>query len=152
MPSAVLPTRDERALRHFEGVKRLLGDPKRPVQLVFAGKAHPADEPGKGLIQHVYKMSQRPEFEGKIIFVENYDMNIARHLVSGVDVWLNNPRRPHEASGTSGQKAALNGIPNFSVLDGWWVEGFDGTNGWSIGEEREYKDENTQDEADMLNL
>ncbi|MFN8443138.1 MAG: alpha-glucan family phosphorylase [Caldilineaceae bacterium] len=143
---ATLLFRDEERLR------RILNNPDRPVQFVFSGKAHPADEPGKGLIQHVYQMSQRPEFEGKILFIENYDMNVARHLVSGVDVWLNNPRRPHEASGTSGQKAALNGIPNFSVLDGWWVEGYDGSNGWSIGEEREYKDENTQDEADMLSL
>ncbi|MBX3015828.1 MAG: alpha-glucan family phosphorylase [Caldilineaceae bacterium] len=131
---------------------RLLNDPERPVQIVFSGKAHPADEPGKGLIQQIYQLSQRPEFRGKIVFVENYDMHIARQLIAGVDVWLNNPRRPHEASGTSGQKASLCGIPNFSVLDGWWVEGYDGTNGWSIGEEREYKDEATQDEADVLNL
>ena len=142
---------------------RLLSDPERPVQLVFSGKAHPADEPGKGLIQQIYQMSQRPEFMGKIVFAENYDMNIARQLIAGVDVWLNNPRRPHEASGTSGQKASLCGIPNFSVLDGWWVEGYiapteqgqshnNGSNGWSIGEEREYKDEATQDEADVLNL
>jgi starch phosphorylase len=133
---------------------RLLNNPDRPVQIVFSGKAHPADEPGKSFIQQIYQISQRPEFLGKIIFVENYDMHIARQLIAGVDVWLNNPRRPHEASGTSGQKAALCGIPNFSVLDGWWVEGFDGVsgNGWSIGEEREYKDEATQDEADVLNL
>ncbi|MCB0109937.1 MAG: alpha-glucan family phosphorylase, partial [Caldilineaceae bacterium] len=103
-------------------------------------------------IQHIYQLSQRPEFSGKILFVENYDMNIARHLVAGVDVWLNNPRRPHEASGTSGQKAALCGSPNFSVLDGWWVEGYNGENGWSIGEERAYKDEATQDEADVQHL
>ena len=131
---------------------RLLNNPERPVQIVFSGKAHPADEPGKGLIQQIYSISQRPEFSGKIVFVENYDMNVARHLIAGVDVWLNNPRRPHEASGTSGQKAALCGIPNFSVLDGWWVEGYDGDNGWSIGEEREYKDEATQDDADVQDL
>lgn len=135
-----------------ERLLRLLSNPERPVQILFSGKAHPADEPGKGLIQHIYHLSQRPEFSGKIVFVENYDMNIARHLVSGVDLWLNNPRRPHEASGTSGQKAALCGSPNFSVLDGWWVEGFNGKNGWSIGEEREYKDEATQDDADVQNL
>lgn len=135
-----------------ERLKRILHHPERPVQIIFSGKAHPADEPGKALIQHIYQLSQRPDFAGKIVFVENYDMNIARHLVAGVDVWLNNPRRPHEASGTSGQKAALNGIPNFSVLDGWWVEGYNGENGWSIGEEREYKDEATQDEADVLDL
>jgi len=138
--------------RDEERLLRLLNDPERPVQIVFSGKAHPADEPGKGLIQHIYQLSQRPEFKGKIVFVENYDMHIARQLVAGVDVWLNTPRRPHEASGTSGQKAALCGIPNFSVLDGWWVEGYDGNNGWAIGEEREYKDEDTQDEADVLSL
>ena len=131
---------------------RLLNDPERPLQIVFSGKAHPADDPGKSLIQQIYQLSQRPEFMGKIIFVENYDMNVARQLIAGVDVWLNNPRRPHEASGTSGEKAALCGIPNFSILDGWWVEGYDGNNGWSIGEEREYKDEATQDEADALSL
>ncbi|RIK35755.1 MAG: alpha-glucan phosphorylase [Chloroflexi bacterium] len=135
-----------------ERLKRLLNDPERPVQIIFSGKAHPADEPGKALIQRIFQLSQQPDYAGKIVFVENYDMNIARHLVAGVDVWLNNPRRPHEASGTSGQKAALCGIPNFSVLDGWWVEGFNGENGWSIGEEREYKDEATQDEADALDL
>ncbi len=142
--------------RDEERLLRLLSDPERPVQIVFSGKAHPADEPGKGLIQHVYQLSLRPEFWGKIIFVENYDMNIGRHLISGVDVWLNNPRRPHEASGTSGEKAAASGVPNFSVLDGWWVEGFidEGAdkNGWSIGEERAYKDEETQDEADAIDL
>ncbi|MCB0061284.1 MAG: alpha-glucan family phosphorylase, partial [Caldilineaceae bacterium] len=131
---------------------KILNHPEWPVQIVFSGKAHPADEPGKALIQQIYRLSQRPEFLGKIVFVENYDMNIARHLVAGVDVWLNNPRRPHEASGTSGQKAALCGSPNFSVLDGWWVEGYNGENGWAIGEEREYKDEATQDEADVQNL
>ncbi|MCC9078885.1 alpha-glucan family phosphorylase [Litorilinea aerophila] len=138
--------------RDIERLKRLLHDPERPIQIIFSGKAHPADEPGKALIQQIYQLSQQPEFQGKIIFLENYDINIARHLISGVDLWLNNPRRPHEASGTSGQKAALSGVPNFSVLDGWWVEGYDGTNGWAIGEEREYKDQETQDEADALSL
>ncbi len=135
-----------------ERLKRILHNPDRPVQIVFSGKAHPADEPGKALIQRIYQLSQTPDYWGKIIFVENYDMNIARHLIAGVDIWLNNPRRPHEASGTSGMKAALSGAPNFSVLDGWWVEGYDGTNGWSIGEEREYKDEATQDAADAASL
>ncbi|MEZ4832555.1 MAG: alpha-glucan family phosphorylase [Caldilineaceae bacterium] len=130
----------------------MLNNPERPVQIVFSGKAHPHDEPGKALIRRIYELSQDPEFRGKIVFVENYDMNIARHLISGVDIWLNNPRRPYEASGTSGQKAALSGAPNFSVLDGWWREGYDGSNGWSIGEEREYKDQETQDEADALSL
>jgi starch phosphorylase len=135
-----------------ERLLRILNDPERPVQIIFSGKAHPADEEGKALIQRIYQLSRRPGFEGKVVFIENYDMNVARHLVAGVDVWLNNPRRPHEASGTSGQKAALNGIPNCSVLDGWWVEGYNGENGWAIGEEREYKDETTQDEADALHL
>lgn len=135
-----------------ERLKRILYNPDRPVQFIFSGKAHPADEPGKALIQRIYQLSQTPDYWGKIIFVENYDMNIARHLISGVDIWLNNPRRPHEASGTSGMKAALSGAPNFSVLDGWWVEGFDGSNGWAIGEEREYKDEATQDAADAISL
>lgn len=138
--------------RDEERLKRILNDPARPVQIIFSGKAHPADEPGKALIQQIYQLSNHPDYAGKIVFIENYDMNIARHLVSGVDVWLNNPRRPHEASGTSGQKAAMSGIPNFSILDGWWVEGYDGENGWVIGEAREYKDEATQDEADALSL
>lgn len=136
----------------MERIKRILSDPERPVQIIFSGKAHPADEPGKALIQQVYALSQQPEFVGKIIFVENYDMNVARHLISGVDVWLNTPRRPREASGTSGQKAAMSGIPNFSILDGWWEEGYDGTNGWAIGENREYKDLATQDDADAYSL
>ncbi|MGB5050338.1 MAG: alpha-glucan family phosphorylase [Caldilineaceae bacterium] len=138
--------------RDMERLKRLLTDPERPVQIVFAGKAHPKDEPGKALIQRIYEVSQDPELIGKIVFVENYDMNVARHLIAGVDVWLNTPRRPYEASGTSGQKAALSGAPNFSILDGWWREGYDGTNGWAIGEEREYKDTETQDEADALSF
>jgi len=135
-----------------ERLKRILCDPQRPVQIVFAGKAHPADEMGKGLIEHIYRLSQEPEFFGRIAFIENYDMNVARHLVSGVDVWLNTPRRPYEASGTSGQKAAMNGAPNFSILDGWWREGYQGLNGWAIGEERNYKDDETQDAADAHSL
>jgi starch phosphorylase len=136
----------------MERMTRILLDPEHPVQIIFSGKAHPDDEPGKALIQQVYAMSQQPEFAGKIVFLENYDMNIARHLISGVDVWLNTPRRPREASGTSGQKAALSGVPNFSVLDGWWEEGYDGSNGWAIGEDREYKDLATQDEADAYSF
>lgn len=142
--------------RDRERLRRILNDLDRPVQIVFAGKAHPADEPGKSLIEEIYRMGQEPEFFGKIVFIENYDMNVARHLISGVDVWLNNPRRPYEASGTSGQKAAMSGAPNFSVLDGWWREAYesgpDGSNGWPIGEEREYKNTDTQDEADALSL
>lgn len=138
--------------RDLDRIRRILNDPARPVQIIFSGKAHPADEPGKALIQQIYELGREEGFEGKIIFVENYDMNIARHLISGVDLWLNTPRRPREASGTSGQKAAMSGIPNFSILDGWWVEGHDGTNGWTIGEARDYKDDDTQDEADALSL
>ncbi|OXM87655.1 alpha-glucan family phosphorylase [Paenibacillus rigui] len=111
---------------------RLVNDEQRPVQFIFAGKAHPADLPGQEMIKQVYQVSQMDRFRGKIVLLENYDMNMARHLVQGVDVWLNNPRRPYEASGTSGQKAAMNGVINFSVLDGWWEEGYDGSNGWSI--------------------
>lgn len=135
-----------------ERLRRILSDPDRPVQIVFAGKAHPADEYGKALIERIYRLSQERGFFGKIAIIENYDINVARHLVGGVDIWLNTPRRPLEASGTSGQKAAINGAPNFSVLDGWWREGYDAENGWAIGEEREYKDEETQDEADALSL
>ncbi len=138
--------------RDLERIKRILTDPERPVQIIFAGKAHPRDEPGKAMLQRVYQLSQDPELQGRIVFVENYDIHIARHLVAGVDLWLNTPRRPYEASGTSGQKAALCGVPHFSVLDGWWHEGYDGSNGWAIGEKREYKDQETQDEADALSL
>ncbi len=133
-------------------IQKLLSTPERPVQIIFAGKAHPADEPGKQLIKDVHQLAQTPEFQGRIIFIEDYDMNIARYLVQGVDLWLNTPRRPNEASGTSGQKAALNGVPNFSILDGWWAEGFNGKTGWAIGEEQEYKNAEIQDEADVLSL
>lgn len=133
-------------------LSRIVNNPERPVQFVFAGKAHPADNPGKAFIQEIFKVSQESEFRGKIVILENYDMNVARHLVQGVDIWLNNPRRPLEASGTSGMKASFNGSPNFSVLDGWWREGYDGTNGWPIGEEREYADLNVQDDADAFSL
>jgi starch phosphorylase len=138
--------------RDQERLKRILNDPMRPMQILFAGKAHPADEPGKAFIQTITEISRQPGFVGRVLFVEDYDANIARHLVAGVDVWLNNPRRPLEASGTSGQKAGLNGILNFSALDGWWCEGFDGQNGWTIGAEREYSSEPAQDEADALSL
>jgi starch phosphorylase len=138
--------------RHVDRIVKLLNDPNRPVQIIFAGKAHPADEPGKAFIQQVFRMSKEEGFEGKVLFLENYDINMARYLVSGVDVWLNNPIRPLEASGTSGQKASLNGVPNASILDGWWPEAYDGKNGWAIGEERTYQDQNTADEADSLDL
>jgi starch phosphorylase len=122
------------------------------MQIIFAGKAHPADDPGKLFIQQVYQMSQQYGFAGKIVFLEEYDMCVARYLVHGVDVWLNTPRRPHEASGTSGQKASLNGIPNLSILDGWWPEAYNGKNGWAIGEEREYANQDEQDWNDSQHL
>ena len=138
--------------RDPERLKAIINNPDRPIQLVFAGKAHPADEPGKHFIQDVYRRSQEPEFAGRIIFLEEYDMCVARALVQGVDVWLNTPRRPYEASGTSGQKASLNGIPNLSILDGWWPEAYDGSNGWAIGEEREYDNPDHQDWEDAQHL
>jgi starch phosphorylase len=138
--------------RDLERIRRIVNNPERPVQIIFAGKAHPADEPGKSLIEQVYRVSRSDAFRGKVIFLENYDIDMARYLVAGTDLWLNNPIRPHEASGTSGQKAALNGQPNCSILDGWWAEGYNGKNGWAIGEEREYRDENVQAEADSLSL
>ncbi len=140
------------AMADLDRLEALLNDPERPVQLVFAGKAHPADVPGQRFIQRIYELSQDDRFFGKIVMVEDYDMELARHLVGGVDVWLNNPRRPLEASGTSGQKAALNGVLNFSVLDGWWAEGFNGKNGWAIGDEREYASPEEQDLADVNSL
>lgn len=130
----------------------LLNQPGRPVQVIFAGKAHPADEPGKKLIQEVYRQVKRAENGGRLVFLEDYDMNVARYMLQGVDVWLNTPRRPNEASGTSGQKAALNGALNFSVLDGWWREGYNGTNGWAIGEDRDYQDHARQDALDAESL
>ena len=134
--------------RDLERLERILCDPQRPVQLVFSGKAHPADEPGQALIAHIQKLSNDPRFSGKILFVEDYDMAVGRALTRGVDVWLNNPRRPLEASGTSGQKAAMNGVLNLSILDGWWPEGFNGANGWAIGGERSYDDDEKADAAD----
>lgn len=119
-------------LRDVERLKKLVMNPWRPVQLVFAGKPHPADEPGKYLLRQVFEACTNPEFGGRIAFIENYDKQVAHHLVNGVDVWLNNPEPPKEASGTSGQKASLNGVLNLSVLDGWWCEGYNGKNGWAI--------------------
>jgi starch phosphorylase len=138
--------------RDFDRLMRIINNPYRPVQIVFAGKAHPADEPGKMLIQQVYRAVKDNRSGGRLIFLEDYDMNIARYLVQGVDVWMNTPRRPNEASGTSGMKAALNGALNFSVLDGWWREGYNGKNGWSIGTEKEYSDQNVQDNDDAASI
>ena len=119
--------------RNLERLEQILNDEERPVQLVFSGKAHPADEPGQALIRKIQTLSKDERFKGKILFVEDYDMAVGRALTRGTDVWLNNPRRPLEASGTSGQKASMNGLLNLSILDGWWPEGYDGLNGWAIG-------------------
>jgi starch phosphorylase len=135
-------------LRDPDRLLDLINRPGMPVQVIFAGKAHPADEPGKRLIQEVYRQVKRPEFAGRLVFLEDYDVNLARYLIQGVDVWLNTPRRPNEASGTSGQKAAINGVLNFSVLDGWWREGYNGRNGWTIGEDRNHDNSEAQDIAD----
>jgi starch phosphorylase len=124
----------------------------QPVQIIFAGKAHPADEPGKLLIQQVYRTVKRAENGGRLVFLDDYDMNLARYLIQGVDVWMNTPRPPSEASGTSGQKAAMNGVINFSVLDGWWREGYNGSNGWVIGNGKEYENSDQQDAADAASL
>lgn len=141
----------KRATLIFKDLKRLeaiVNNSKCPVQFVFAGKAHPQDKMGQKYIKEIYDISRRPPFLGKIIILENYDMNISSHLVSGVDVWLNNPRRPMEASGTSGQKVPVNFGLNFSVLDGWWREGYDGQNGWVIGVEKDYPNDEVQDFED----
>ncbi|MCA1954345.1 MAG: alpha-glucan family phosphorylase [Anaerolinea sp.] len=139
-------------LKDFDRLMRIINDPRRPVQIVFAGKAHPADEPGKLIIQQVYRAVKDPRSAGRLTFLEDYDMNMARFLVQGVDVWMNTPRRPNEASGTSGMKAAINGVLNFSVLDGWWREGYNGRNGWAIGEDSDIADPNQQDALDAESL
>jgi glycogen phosphorylase len=145
----------KRALLIFKDVERLksiIRKADRPLQIIFAGKSHPRDEGGKRLIQQLYRYLQEPEFEGRVVFIEDYDTNVSRHLVQGVDVWLNNPLRPLEASGTSGQKVPPNGGINFSVLDGWWCEGYNGKNGWAIGPEIEEGTPEVQDEVDTKSL
>lgn len=122
-------------LYNLERLKRLFNDPWRPIQIIFAGKAHPADDPGKRILQRVFNFAHNPDLGGRIAFVENYGEQLAQYLVHGVDVWLNNPIPPMEASGTSGMKAALNGVPNLSIMDGWWTEAFNGKNGWAFGQE-----------------
>lgn len=139
-------------MRDVDRLLEIVNRPNMPVQIIFAGKAHPADEPGKQLIQQVYRTVKKAETGGRIVFIEDYDMNLARYLVQGVDVWMNTPRRPYEASGTSGMKAALNGALNFSVLDGWWREAYNGRNGWSIGEDKEYESSDAQDALDAESL
>jgi len=136
----------------IDRLARMLWDADRPVQIVFAGKAHPADRPGQRVIQEIFQRSRSPQLRGRVFIMENYDMRVGRFLVQGVDVWLNNPRRPLEASGTSGMKAAQNGVPNISVLDGWWDEGYSGDNGWAIGGRETNPDEAAQDWSDALDL
>lgn len=131
-----------------ERLARILNDADRPVQLVFAGKAHPADEPGKKLIKEIANYRHDPVFKDRVVFIEDYDINVCRHMIQGVDVWLNNPRRPLEASGTSGQKVVLNGGLNLSILDGWWAEAYDGDNGFAIGRGRSHRDDAITDARD----
>ena len=133
---------------NLERLSALVNNPERPVQFVFAGKAHPQDIPGQDLIKRIVAVSQMPEFAGKILFLPNYDMDISRKMVQGVDIWLNTPTRPLEASGTSGEKAVMNGVMQFSVLDGWWVEGYKEGAGWMLPMERTYTDQNHQNELD----
>jgi len=135
-------------LADIEKLASMVNDPKRPVQFVFAGKAHPLDEPGKKVLQQIARMMRDSQFADKFVFVEDYDINVGRHFVQGVDVWLNNPRRPLEASGTSGQKVVLNGGLNLSVLDGWWAEAYDGRNGFAIGTGRTHSNMNVHDTRD----
>ena len=139
-------------LRDMDRLKRILDDAKRPIQFLFAGKAHPADNEGKDLIKQIIHFARDPVIRRKIVFLENYDMNVARYLVQGVDVWLNTPRRPYEASGTSGMKAACNGVLNCSILDGWWVEGYAPDLGWAIGRGETYSDSNYQDTVESQAL
>ncbi|MFY9690592.1 MAG: alpha-glucan family phosphorylase, partial [Candidatus Acidiferrales bacterium] len=136
----------------IELLASMVNDPKRPVQFVFAGKAHPLDEPGKRVLQQVAQLMRNSVFADKFVFVEDYDINVGRQFVQGVDVWLNNPRRPLEASGTSGQKVVLNGGLNLSVLDGWWAEAYDGFNGFAIGTGRTHSDMNVHDSRDGSEL
>jgi starch phosphorylase len=139
-------------LRDLEELSALINDPQKPIQLVFAGKAHPLDRPGKQVLQEIARLTRDPRFLGKVVFVEDYDANVARHLVQGVDVWLNNPRRPLEASGTSGMKVVLNGGLNLSVLDGWWAEAYDGSNGFAIGLGETHTSPDTHDARDAAAL
>ena len=136
----------------LERLSRIVNNPERPVIFLFAGKAHPADGAGQGLIKYIYEISQRPEFQGRIIFVEDYDFLLARRLVSGVDIWMNTPTRPLEASGTSGEKAEMNGVVNLSVKDGWWLEGYREGAGWALTEKRTYQNQDNQDKLDAATI
>ncbi|MBQ3408996.1 MAG: alpha-glucan family phosphorylase [Clostridia bacterium] len=138
--------------KDIERITQILNDKEHPVQLIFAGKAHPADQYGQDLIRYIHELSLKPQFVGKIFILEDYNIGMSRYLISGVDVWLNNPRRPLEASGTSGQKASVNGVINFSVLDGWWAEGYNTKNGWKIGTETNHENYDVQDNEDAVDL
>ncbi len=136
----------------LDRLSKIVNNEQYPIQFVYTGKAHPADGGGQGLIKHIVEISRRPEFLGKIIFLENYDMRLARHLIAGVDVWLNTPTRPLEASGTSGEKAEMNGVLNFSVLDGWWYEGYKQGAGWALTDKRSYENQQYQDQLDAATI
>ncbi len=136
----------------IERITQILNNTERPVQIIIAGKAHPADKEGQDLIRYIHEISMKPQFKGKVFLLENYNIATSRYLISGVDVWLNTPRRPMEASGTSGQKASVNGVVNFSVLDGWWAEGYNQKNGWAIGTNAEYENYEVQDNADSESI
>lgn len=138
--------------KDLERITQIFSNLDKPIQIIFAGKAHPADKEGQDLIKAIHEISMKPQFKGKVFLLENYNIEMSRHLISGVDVWLNTPRRPMEASGTSGQKAAVNGVINFSVLDGWWAEGYNTKNGWSIGTNQEYNSFEEQDIADSNSI
>lgn len=138
--------------KDLERITQIFSNAEKPVQIIFAGKAHPADKEGQDLIKFIHEISMKPQFKGKVFLLENYNIAMSRYLVSGVDVWLNNPRRPMEASGTSGQKASVNGVINLSVLDGWWAEGYNSKNGWSIGQNKDYNNYEIQDKADSESL
>lgn len=138
--------------RNMSRIEKLLNNRERPVQIIFAGKAHPADRPGHEVIKNIQEIAWREGFRGKVFLVENYNMTLARNLVQGVDIWLNNPRRPLEASGTSGMKVSINGIVNCSIFDGWWCEGYNGKNGWVINDDTTYDNEHYQDDADSQSL
>jgi len=139
-------------LTDLDRLKKLVGDRYRPLQIIFAGKAHPADDPGKLILQQVYNLARNPALQGRVAVVEGYDEQLAQYLVHGVDVWLNNPLPPLEACGTSGMKAALNGVPSLSIADGWWLEGFKGTNGWSFGDGERSGDRTTADARELYDL
>lgn len=138
--------------KDLERITQILNNKNQKVQIIFAGKAHPVDKEGQDLIKYIHEISMKPQFKGKVFLLENYNLEMSKYLVSGVDIWLNTPRRPMEASGTSGQKAAVNGAINFSVLDGWWAEGYNAKNGWKVGETLEYSNYEVQDRADSQSI